>query len=433
MNIWAINQLNRKGVIMEILDLNGVETIIIDSNKFKTITFLVSFFGDFSKENATKRSLLTRILSNSTKNFPSRKLFTNQLFDLYDINVSVSSTSIHEVSITNFIFEAIHPKYIHDINYTDELFKFIHEVIFNPNINGDGFNESVFNEEKKILSESIRNIYNNKPYYALKRIFQEMCHNEISSVSNLGTLEDLDLITKENLYEFYQDMINNEFVKVHVIGEVKKINIKSYLLELGFKKNFKYLKFINTDSKVVNDIKEIIDTQKINQAQLMIGYRTNINYLDELYVPSLVLRMMLGGMASSDLFKIVREENSLAYSVNALLYSADKILIINAGIDQKNYNLTKNLIIGQINQYKLGKIKKTLLATAKKNLINSIHESFDDTVATLMFYAKNTMLNNLSFEELISRIKSVSIDDIVKVSKSLQLDTIYMLAGEDNA
>lgn len=418
---------------MEILDLNKVETLVVKTDKFKTITFLISLYGEFNKENATKRSLLTRVMSNSTKNYPTKKSLTNHLFDLYDLNVSISNTSIHEVSITNFIFEVIHPKYVEDKMYMNNVFEFIREIIFNPNIKDNGFDESVFNEEKKILSENIKNVYNNKPYFALKRLFQTMCEGEISSISNLGTLEDLELITKENLYQFYLETLKTEQPKIHVIGMVDDINLEENILNLGFNNVNLNLNFCNNETVLVKEVKEIIEYQKINQSQLMIGYRTNINYLHPLYIPSLVLKMMLGGMASSDLFKIVREENSFAYNVHAQLYSADKVLVINAGIDSSNYKLAKKLIIEQINKYKVGKIRKTLLKSAKENLISSIYESFDDTVSTLLFYSKNRLLNIYNVEEFISKIKNVTIEDITQVSKLLELDTIYMLAGEDNA
>ena len=417
---------------MEILDLNGIETLVINTKKFKTITFLITFYGDFSKDNATKRSLLTRILSNSTRNYPTRELLTNHLFDLYDFNFSINSSSIHEANITNFVFEVIHPNYISEPSYINKVFDFIREIIFSPNAKENAFYDAVFNEEKKILSSQIENIYNNKPQYALKRLIKIMCEDEVASISNVGTLEDLELITKENLYEFYLEMIKNEMVKIEVIGDFEKLNLNEHLSSLGFTNNNRTLKYINSQSNPVSHIKEVLEKQKINQAQLMIGFRTNISFLDELYIPALVFKMMLGGMASSDLFRIVREENSLAYSVNALLYTADKILIINAGIDQTNFELTKKLIIELIDSYKNGKIRKSLLKSAKDNLVSSIHESFDDTVSTLMFYQKNRLLKRYSISDFIQRIKNVKIEEIIQVSQRLELDTIYMLAGEND-
>ena len=53
-----------------------------------------------------------------------------------------------------------------------------------------------------------------------------------------------------------------------------------------------------------------------------------------------VLNVILGGGADSKLFKIVREKNSLCYSIYSKQKRLDNILLIRTGINRENYQKT---------------------------------------------------------------------------------------------
>lgn len=53
--------------------LNQVPVTLIKTSKFKTTVVEMMFLGSFSKANATKHSLLLRLLRASTKRYPTKK------------------------------------------------------------------------------------------------------------------------------------------------------------------------------------------------------------------------------------------------------------------------------------------------------------------------------------------------------------------------
>ena len=417
---------------MEKLNINGIDTSLIKTKKYKTLSFLITFVGEFTKDNATSRFLLSRVLCNSSKKYQTKKIMANKLFDLYDANISVSTIKLHKVNLTLFYLEVINPHFTKDENHLKDAIDFLKEIIFNPNVENGGFREEVFNEEKRMLSDSIKNIYNNKPYYAFNRLLEVMGKDEIVSVSSLGTIEDLEKITKESLYEFYLDSIKNEEVKIYAIGDITENELSEYFKDFPFNHNRVNLESYSKEIKVIDEVKEVIEKQEINQAQLLMGFRTNITYGDKLYLPLVIFNMMLGGMASSDLFRVIREENSLSYSVGSNVLFPSKILIITAGIDQKNYNLATDLIIKEIERYKTGDINEELIEIAKINFINSLKETNDEPTSLLIFEAKKDLQKTKSLEELIEKSNLVTKEEIMEASKLLELDTIYMLRGEGN-
>lgn len=417
---------------MEKFKINGIETTLLKTNKFKTLSVYVVFFGEFNKEVATSKSLLSRVLNNTTKNYPTKKAVSNKLFDLYDATVSVSSFPIYKTNLTLFSLGTVNPKFVGEENLNKEAFSFFKEFIFNPNMDENGFNEEVFNEEKRILRDQINNVYNNKGLYAFNRLLDEMAKDEILSVSSLGTIENLDKLNKKSLQEAYNYMLDNEMVKIFVVGDIEKNELTELFKDFNFKDNNVKLDTSSFETKKIEKVNEVIETQRINQSQLMMGFRTNVNAMDELYVPMAVFNMMFGGMVSSDLFRVIREEHSLSYSVYSSIFFDNRLLVVNAGIDKSNYELASDLVIKELEKYKQREIDEELLQIAKDNLISGLKETDDEAFSYLMFVIKNSLLKNYTADDIASRVEKVTVDDIYEASLKVELDTIYLLKGDNN-
>lgn len=417
---------------MEKFEINGIESTLIKTDKFKTITFFVAFIGEFSKEVATNKTLLSMLLNGSTKSYPTKKTILNKLFTLYDAGISISSFPIYRTNITVFSLSIINPKYVESDNLLNEGLSFLKEFIFNPNIDEGGFVEKEFNEKKRMLRDNINSIYNNKGLYAYQRLLQEMGKDEIISVSSTGTIEDLEKITRSSLINDYHKMINDEIVKIYIIGDIDKEEIIREFSNYPFHANHFDIQTVEKERKHIEKINEVFETQNVNQAKLMMGFRTNVNALDELYVPMTIFNMMFGGMASSDLFRVVREEHSLAYTVSSSVFFDTCVLVVSAGIDTKDYQLASDLIIKELEKYKQGNVDERLLQVAKENLISGINQTVDDPYENLEFILKNSLLNNISTDEILDKISRVTRDDIIKASQMIELDTIYCLKGEVN-
>ena len=84
----------------------------------------------------------------------------------------------------------------------------------------------------------------------------------------------------------------------------------------------------------------------IEQVQLVIGYRTNRSIRDDDYYALLMYSVILGNGSFSKLFRVVREKNSLCYSIGTSLEKLKGIMFIQTGIDSKN----KDRIIGLIKE-----------------------------------------------------------------------------------
>ena len=109
---------------MEIFEINGIETVLIKTDKFKTITFFITYLGEYNKEVATAKTLLSMLLSGSTKNYQTKKAILNKLFSLYDAAISVHNFPIYKTNVQLFALNIINPKFVQNENLLTESIEF---------------------------------------------------------------------------------------------------------------------------------------------------------------------------------------------------------------------------------------------------------------------------------------------------------------------
>jgi len=125
--------------------LNQVPVTLIKTSKFKTTVVEMMFLGSFSKANATKHSLLLRLLRASTKRYPTKKALTNRLFELYDASVAIHSLPSFATNVTFVSMELINDQYASkDSSLLEAGINLLAEILFNPNLDGSRWNQHAF-------------------------------------------------------------------------------------------------------------------------------------------------------------------------------------------------------------------------------------------------------------------------------------------------
>ena len=65
-------------------------------------------------------------------------------------------------------------------------FEFLAEVITNPNMNEDAFDQKTVENEKRSLKQRIQSVYDDKMRYSNVRLIQEMCKDEPYAINVHG-------------------------------------------------------------------------------------------------------------------------------------------------------------------------------------------------------------------------------------------------------
>lgn len=406
-------------------NMNAYNLHIINTDKFKTVTVDVNFRRKIKKEEITVRNLLKELIVNSSFNYPTERSLIIQTERLYDLKLLSSNSRIGTYSILSFKTRFLNEKYTEE-GMNEESIKFLLDLIFKPNLDND------VDKCKKKIEKGILSLSDNKIKYSLFKLL-ETTENMPYSYNTYGYKEDLDKITNEDIKKYYDSVISDDIVDVFVVGEVDENKIKQI-----FKEYFKVSTFHKSElsllvselprNRKVNQFREF---DNVNQTQLtMLCSLNGLTDYERKYVLP-VYNELLGGSSNSILFDTVREKNSYAYYVNALVKPYDNILMIYSGIEKGNDRAVVKLIEKSLSEISRGKFDVDKLESSKKTLISAIEGSLDNPISIINNYYAKVLVDALDVEEKIEKIKKVSIDDIVTVSKKVSVHTLFLLEAAD--
>ena len=101
----------------------------------------------------------------------------------------------------------------------NESILFLLDLIFNPYIVDNSFNNEVVNKCKEKLKKIIISIKDNKLKYAITKLL-ETTKNMPYSKNGYGSLEELEKIDGSILYDYYKNMLKNDLVDIFVVGDI---------------------------------------------------------------------------------------------------------------------------------------------------------------------------------------------------------------------
>ncbi len=411
---------------------NNITIHNINTDRFKTLSVVVFFTKEFDKNDIAFGNFLTNNLVYSSKKYNTKTKMATKGEELYGAKVSASYCLLGKCESFIFSLDFLNPIYTED-KYLDESLLYLKEILFNPNVKENSFDIDYFNIIKNDLVSSSKAIKDNPNLYAGIKYSQIMYKGTPSAYSTTPTLEDIEKVTPENLYSFYKDLFDGNYkIDIAILGQTNDDIIdKVYDIFKNIKSNNKSLQF-KIEHKYEDKVIEKIDSLPFNQSKLYIGYRLNnlTNY--ELNYVLRVYNTILGTMNDSILFNIVREANSLCYTVGSYYSKYNPSLTIYAGINKVNYEKAVDLIKSCVESMKNEKVLKRLFDSAKKTINTYLNNYYDDLSAQINHYYDNEFDTIEDVETQRENINKVTIDEVIKLNDKIKLSTIYLMRGDNN-
>ena len=408
----------------------NVKLTLIPESKFKTNLISVYIQRKLDRNEVTKNALLPGILKSGCDKYKTLGQLTNREEELYGSYLHAGASKRGESQVLGFSILSVNEKYL-DEKILGQCIEFLNEIINNPLVIDGGFNEEYLNIEKEILKDSIMSIINDKGNYAMKRTNEIMFEGEPYSINGKGYIEDLDTIDRVGLYEHYKEVLKTSPIEIMIEGEFEETEVVELIKE---KFQFDRGNIIDIPKeeyyKEVDKVKEVKENMDIAQGKLVMGYRCNVDYLDEEKYYSLLLgSRILGGGADSKLFINVREKESLCYTIYSTIQKSKSTMMVCSGIEAQNYEKTVNLVKEQVQKLKDGDITESEISNAKIAFINSLNSLNDEIGRISDFYFSQSISKNKSdLDQIKNMINKSTKEDIVEAVKNIELDTIYFLS-----
>lgn len=407
----------------------GITLHNINTNKFKTNLCAVFLTFPITYENATKDTLIALMLRRGSEKLKTREEITSKLAELYGAEFDSGIDKSGDNHVLKFYLESLNEEYLP--KKEDLLKKSIEvllDIVFNPNIENNKFNEEYLEQEKNNLKQIINSKIDNKTMYALNRCIEEMYEGRPYGIYKYGYVEKLEEITAQNLYEYYKELINTCKIDIFVSGI--NSNITSIIQENEIINSLKsrtpnYITHGSVSN--INDEKIIQEKMDVTQGKIVIGMDLNLQNDEEKYATQ-VYNTILGGSASSKLFQNVREKASLAYTVSSNYMKLKSNIFIRAGIEIENYQKALEIIKQQLKDMKNGVFSDKDINQAKRTLIatiNNIQEEQDIEIS--YYYGQELSDKIMTIEEYKSNIERATKENIITVANNLKINTIYFL------
>ncbi|MCR1954610.1 insulinase family protein [Clostridioides mangenotii] len=408
---------------------NNINLTLIKTSKFKTNLVSVYIQRVLDRDEVTKNALLPSVITSGSKNYPTLREISHKMDNFYGASLFSNAGKRSEKQILEFKILGVNDKYIDEKIFKD-MIEFLNDIINNPFVENDGFKEEYLHLEKQNLKDKIKAAINDKKAYAQNKCIEAMCKDERYSIEENGYEEDIDSITAVDLYNHYKNILKTSPIDIVVEGDFDDDFVAD-----AVRQNFKFErgdiieiprgKYV----KKVDDVKVVEEKMDITQGKLVMGYRANVDYMDnDKYYSLVVGNSVFGGGAHSKLFNNVREKESLCYYVFSSVEKYKSIMFVSSGIEAQNYEKAVKIIKEQLEDLKNGKITDTELANSKSALINSAKSVTDNIGGMSEFsFAQSLGKTNSTVEDLIKSIEKVTVNDIVDSVKDIELDTVYFL------
>ncbi len=305
-----------------------------------------------------------------------------------------------------------------DSKHSDLALDVISDIYLNSRLDANEIKK-----EKGVIIEEI-NMYYDHPTSHVQNLWTKVLYGDQPAGWDIaGTKESVLGIEREDLMKYKGSQYNASNTVVCIAGGieseeelVKKVE-KSFL-GINTKKTIDKVPVIENQEKP----QLILEHRNTDQTHFCLGVRGYNTFHPKKYALEL-LGLILGGMMSSRLFVVVREELGLAYYVRTEVSTdADSgFLVTQAGVDNSKAEKAIQAILKEYSKIAETEVSEKELKKVKENFKGKMALSLETSEALASFYGYQDLLEKeiLTPDEIYDRIDKVSTKDILEVSKDI--------------
>lgn len=406
----------------------------IKNDKFKSCHMEIIYRDKASKNDLLERSIIGDILASSSKKYPKLKDVVIKKEDLYQTKFYAVTTRVGNTAATNFVLNFINPAFALEKDFLEEVLKFPFEMITNPNVENDEFENRIFTIIKNNYKDSIKGIKENPSKLAIREALFAMDPNSPTSYGLLNSEEYLNDLTSSMLYKSYKSMLKNSLCDIFIIGNLDMDKVVK-IIEKNFKnrsiKPYDVNLYVDNNSRKKPQVVEK-DSSFVQSNLLMIYNLNDLSKRERDMVFPIFNHVFGNGTLNCKLNKYLREENSLCYGVSSMYMKYDRLLVVNSSLAKANIKLAVNLVKKALKEMQTGKFSDEEIEDAKTNIIFGTNVALDNPVSILDNYVFNIYDNIFLLEERIKEIKTVTKEEVISLAKKIKLNTTFVLNEGDN-
>jgi predicted Zn-dependent peptidase len=395
---------------------------------FKTVTARLVFHADLDDMTAA-RALVPRILARGTRRLPSLRDVQIELDRLYGAALHGEASRMGERQLVQFQAEWVRDA-IAGAPLREQMGALLAEYLRDPAVDADGgLRASVIAQERKNQADEAAAVFDDKARYARHRLLEVMCKGEPFARPAIGREEEIRALRTDDVRAAYEDLLARAPADLFLVGDLSVAEAKAFAKGLGLDRRPGTREPRPTRTrKAPPRVRTVVEKQKVGQAKLAMGFRTSVRLESPLYPALALMNALYGGTPVGKLFKKVREQASLCYSVHSTTERTKGLVLVQAGIDAKNYARARALILEQLLDLRAGRVGAEEAKLTRGVMLSSVRGMRDSPGAIIDFGLERAILGlPADLDGLLRGLRKVTIRDVARVARTVELDTVYLL------
>ena len=415
--------------------LDGVRLCCVQTDRFRTGTFSVAFLRPLRQEDAAKNALTLSVLARGCRAQPDIRRLKAACQEAYGAVVEPEYRQYGEVLAAGFGSAFPDDPWLPEGSRNlERVIRLVCDLCLDPDTRGGLLRNDYVLSERANLRDRILTAVNNKGSYARIRARALMCAEEDYGVFPLGRAEEAEKLTHLILTRHYQQMAAASPVRVFYCGslpfeQVRDAVLDSLLTLPGGEERRMPETEIRDSAAVLRRETEYLE---VEQGNLVLGCRLG-GYVAPQEQPVLeVFNRYYGASHTSRLFRRVREEKSLCYSVSSGYDPHKAVFSVTAGIAFDRRDEVMEAILEELDRCRGGDLLFKDLEAARVSAAASYRMIGDSGAALDGFYLGQELLGSPARpEELAALALEVSPEDVIRMAQRVQPELDYFLRGPE--
>ncbi|HFU4500997.1 TPA: M16 family metallopeptidase [Streptococcus suis] len=411
----------------------GIDLHFIETDQFTTNRIKVRFAAEMNEATVAGRVLVANILEMGNQDYPSAQAMRRRLAELYGAHFSTSVAKRGRVHMVDFTISYTNPSYLpNNEDITVAILDFLYSSLFRPLKQGQGFDQQIFEVEKKNLINFLESEVEDNFYHADVEVNKLFYQDQALQIPRVSRLDLVEKETTESVYKIYRNMLRVDKIDIFVLGTVNQDLVRERFEQFNFTYRKPKLE-LEYQQEYSNITREKVERKQARQSILEMAYHLQVLYNDVNYPALMVFNGLLGAFSHSKLFVNIREKESLAYTIGSQVTIFSGMMKVYAGINRGDRLKVMKLISKQILDLKRGKFTEDELELTKNMLVHSatLAQDRQNNLIEQVYNQISLGERNLTWMEWIEAVKEVSTEDIICVGRMINLQAVYFMEGTE--
>lgn len=410
----------------------GVRLCALESDRYKTARARVFLLSPLLASTATITSLLASCMRAGSENHSTRRDLARATEELYGASLGVSVSRVGDLQALTasieFPADRFLPKGSHEMQRSLAL---MGEVLLRPALNPgrSALRADVVDQERFTLGHELNALQDDKPSWAAIQATRMIYAGTPGAVYEHGAAEELPAVTPEQLLQRHRYLVANARVYGFITGPV---GMQDALIALHRALPLPSTRRAKLASHAVLKSRQSVQRRRMTatteQTHLVFAWSGGPLYGTPAFAASLFADTLFGGYSMSRLFKVVREEHGLAYSVHSSYQRARGVLMAQAAVDNAKADQAVKLIRSEFKRLVHKGFSQAEFDAVRESLVEGRKSAMDSMSARVSdLLVQSTMGFKQSFEQQIKEIRKVTPGQVQAVLKRLKPHSEFRL------